>query len=81
MPDVLITGGSGFIAAAALRRLRELPGVRAQAVSVRGGRWKDLDLSRYDCIVQNHFTHITSLGKYYRYSVQMVKQCIRFHCK
>ena len=51
MPDVLITGGSGFIAAAALRRLRELPGVRAEAVSVRGGRWKDLDLSRYDCIV------------------------------
>ena len=70
MPDVLITGGSGFIAAAALRRLRELPGVRAQAASVRGGRWKDLDLSRYDCIVHTagvaHVSPDPSLADAYR---------------
>ena len=52
MINVLITGGSGFIAGALLRRLEEFPGrYRAGGVSLRGGEWREKGFAGWDCVV------------------------------
>lgn len=70
MPDLLITGGSGFIATAVRNRLRAFPEYHIDALSMRGDAWRSHDFSRYDAILHTagiaHVSPDPSLEPQYR---------------
>lgn len=52
MINVLITGGSGFIAGAVKKRLEQFPDrYRVETVSLRGDAWKARGFAGWDCVV------------------------------
>lgn len=51
MLELLITGTHSFIGGAVQRHLANSEQIHASCVSLRGDAWKDLDLTRYDCIL------------------------------
>lgn len=51
MHNLLITGGSGFVAQAVLAHLKNSPEIHAEAVSVRDGAWQNIDFSRFDAVL------------------------------
>lgn len=58
---VLVTGKSSFIAGHFARYMEAFAdGYSVELVSVRGEGWKDIDLSRYDCII--HAAGIAHVG-------------------
>ena len=51
MLELLITGTHSFIGGAVQRHLANSEQIHASCVSLRDDAWKDLDLTRYDCIL------------------------------
>lgn len=63
MIRMLITGAHGFIGSAVCARLEGDPRARAEAASVRGGAWREIDFSRYDCVLHAAgIAHVRSDG-------------------
>ena len=48
---MLITGAHSFIGNAVRARLEGDPAVEAGMASVRDGAWREIDFSRYDCVL------------------------------
>lgn len=70
MPELLVTGASGFIASAVRERLRSCPEFHVHTLSVRGDAWRKEDFSRYDAILHTagiaHVSENASLTEAYR---------------